>query len=397
MNFRKLLTTIFFVLITGLMFDSYATHNRAGEITYIQISELTYEVTVTTYTYTLSNVDREELEVEWGDGTFTTVPRHDLLDLPDYYRRNRYIARHTFPGPGVYTILVQDPNRNFGVENIPNSVNTVFSVKTTIFVNPDLGENNTPVLLNPPINQAAQYRTFVHNPGAYDTDGDSLAYSLTTCTGEDGEPISGYTLPPATSSIGINEITGDLIWKTPPDTGKYNIAIKIDEWRQGVKIGSITRDMQIDVYPTENHPPEVDSIGEICVLVGDTAEAIIRSTDEDMNNIEITATGGPFLFESSPAVMDEISSKEGETVAKFSWITQCNHIRKESYLVIISAKDDHPDVNLVGVERLFVKVIGPAPQGLVADPGNAFIRLNWEAPDDCEPTKYLIYRMIHWV
>ena len=89
-------------------------------------------------------------------------------------------------GPGIYQVLVQDPNRNFGVENIPNSVNTVFSVKTILFVNPELGSNNTPILLNPPINQAAQYRTFIHNPGAYDVDGDSLTYLLTDCTGEDG-------------------------------------------------------------------------------------------------------------------------------------------------------------------------------------------------------------------
>ncbi len=394
MSFRKIIYIVYCFLLALTVHESYATHNRAGEITYTQLSELTYEITVTTYTYTLSNVDREELEVEWGDGTFSTVERYDLLELPDYYQRNRYTAQHTFPGPGVYTVLVQDPNRNFGVENIPNSVNTVFSVKTTIFVNPDLGKNNTPVLLNPPINQAAQFRTFVHNPGAFDPDGDSIAYSLTACTGENGEPISGYTLPPATSYIEMHAQTGDLTWKTPPDTGKYNLAIQIDEWRQGVKIGSIVRDMQIDVYPTDNHPPEVDSLGEICVLVGDTAETIIKSTDEDLDYIEISATGGPFLFESGPAVIEEISSKEGETFSKFSWITQCNHIRKEPYLVNITAKDDHPDVNLVGVERLLIKVIGPSPKGLVADPGNAFIRLNWEAPENCTPAKYLIYRKI---
>ncbi|MFC2096640.1 gliding motility-associated C-terminal domain-containing protein, partial [Bacteroidota bacterium] len=374
-------------------FDAVATHNRAGEITYTQISELTYEITVTTYTYTLSNVDREELEVEWGDGTYTIVPRHDLLELPDYYQRNRYIARHTFPGPGIYVVLVQDPNRNFGVENIPNSVNTVFSVKTTIFVNPELGSNNTPILLNPPINQAAQYRTFLHNPGAYDINGDSLSYSLASCTGENGEAISGYTLPPATTSIGINEITGDLIWDTPPDTGKYNLAIQIDEWRSGVKIGSVVRDMQIDVYPTENHPPEVDSLGEICVLVGDTANVLIRSTDIDLNNIEHSATGGPFLFENNFATIEEVSSVPGETISRFIWETECNHIRKDPYMVIISARDDHPDVKLVGIQRLLVKVIGPAPYGLEVEPGNAFIRLNWSA-SDCEPSKFLIYRKI---
>jgi gliding motility-associated-like protein len=394
MIFKRLKISISILMLFAGIPDLCATHNRAGEITYTQISELTYEITVTTYTYTLSNVDREELEVEWGDGTFTNVPRYDLLELPDYYRRNRYIARHTFPGPGIYVVLVQDPNRNFGVENIPNSVNTVFSVKTTIFVNPELGSNNTPILLNPPINQAGQFRTFIHNPGAYDIDGDSLAYSLAACTGEDGEPISGYNLPPATTSIGINSVTGDLVWETPPDTGKYNLAILIDEWRQGVKIGSITRDMQIDVFATENIPPETDSINEVCVLVGDTANVLIRSTDADLNRIEHTATGGPFLFENSPATIEAVSSVSGETISKFSWATRCNHIRKEPYMVIISAKDDHPDVKLVDIERLLVKVIGPAPYGLAVEPGNAFIRLNWEAPLDCEPVKYLVYRKI---
>ncbi len=392
MSFKRL-TVYNLIFILFFVFEANATHNRAGEITYTQISELTYEITVTTYTYTLSNVDREELEVEWGDGTFTMVPRYDLLELPDYYQRNRYIARHTFPGPGVYTVLVQDPNRNFGVENIPNSVNTVFSVKTTIFVNPELGTNNTPILLNPPINQAAQYRVFIHNPGAYDIDGDSLSYKLTACTGENGEPIGNYSLPPATTSISMNEITGDLIWDTPPDTGRYNLAIQIDEWRSGVKIGSVVRDMQIDVYPTENHPPEVDTTMEVCVEVGDTAKVLIRSTDIDLNSMEHTATGGPFLFENDAAVLEEVSKVPGETVSRFVWATKCNHIRKEPYLVILSAKDNHPDVNLVGVGRLLVKVIGPEPYGLQLEPGNAFIRLNWNAPD-CDVSKYLIYRKI---
>ncbi|MDA3952824.1 MAG: gliding motility-associated C-terminal domain-containing protein [Bacteroidales bacterium] len=394
MIFNRLYILILIFTLAVCTSNLYATHNRAGEITYVQISELTFEITVTTYTYTLSNVDRTELEVEWGDGTFTTVPRYELLTLPDYYQRNRYVARHTFPGPGIYVILVQDPNRNYGVENIPNSVNTVFSVKTTLFVNPDFGTNNAPVLLNPPINQAAQYKTFLHNPGAFDYEGDSLVYSLTNCTGEDGEDIVGYSLPPATKSIVINSITGDLVWETPPDVGGFNLAIQIEEWRNGIKIGAITRDMQIDVFATENNPPEIDSIGEICVLVGDTANVLIKSTDLDLNSIELSATGGPFLFETSPATFQEVSSIPGEAVSKFTWITHCNHIRKEPYTVLINAKDDHPEVNLVDVERLLVKVIGPEPFGLITEPGNAFIRLNWNAPIDCVPDKYLIYRRV---
>lgn len=391
---RNLLYIIFFTFLLQLFtVELFATHNRAGEITYTQISELTYEITVTTYTYTLGNADREELEIEWGDGTYTIAPRTDILELPDFYRRNKYVAIHTFPGPGVYEILVQDPNRNLGVENIPNSVNTVFSIKTALLVNPEIGFNNTPLLLNPPINKAAQYRVFVHNPGAFDEDGDSISYSLTACTGENGEEITGYSLPPATSSIGINEVSGDLVWNTPPNTGKYNVAIKINEWRQGVKIGSVTRDMQIEVFPTENHPPQIDTIPDICILAGDTVSVLIRSTDEELNEITDTLTGGPFIFNSSPATVEEISSVPGERITKFTWITNCNHIRKEPFMVLVTAKDNHPDVNLVGIRRFYIKVIGPAPEGLTTEPGNAYIRLGWNSPE-CEPVNYQVYRRI---
>jgi len=59
-----------FLAILLLSFDLLvvsATHNRAGEITYVQISDLTYEITITTFTYTLSLADRPQLDVNWGD------------------------------------------------------------------------------------------------------------------------------------------------------------------------------------------------------------------------------------------------------------------------------------------------------------------------------------------
>ncbi len=54
----KLIVLFLILSYTG----AYATHNRAGEITYKQISELTYEVTITTFTYVLSLADRPALE-----------------------------------------------------------------------------------------------------------------------------------------------------------------------------------------------------------------------------------------------------------------------------------------------------------------------------------------------
>ncbi|MDA3779810.1 MAG: gliding motility-associated C-terminal domain-containing protein [Bacteroidales bacterium] len=380
-----------FITIILLSLNIYATHNRAGEITFKQISDLTFEITITTYTYTLSAADREELEVEWGDNTFSIAPRTEKIQLPNYYQRNKYVVNHTYPGPGMFNILVQDPNRNYGVENIPNSVNTIFSISTTLMINPEIGQNSTPILLNPPINKAALYRTFIHNPGAFDYDGDSLSYELTPCTGLDGDPIPGYTLPPASDYIHINEITGDLVWKNPIDTGKYNIAILIKEWRYGVLIGEITRDMQIDVYESENIPPENEPMTDFCIMAGDTVSQYIYSYDEDLDSIKLSATGGPFLFDENKAEFNSISSKPGEAISQFYWETACNNIRKNRYYISISAEDNYPGVSLVDIDNFSVKVIAPAPDNLEAEASNSSINLSWDN-STCKPEKYIIYR-----
>ena len=77
-----------------------ATHNRAGEITLTQMDDLTYEITITTFTYTLSQADRNRLEVQWGDNTFSYADRVSITKLPNFYQKNIYITQHTFPGTG---------------------------------------------------------------------------------------------------------------------------------------------------------------------------------------------------------------------------------------------------------------------------------------------------------
>lgn len=89
------------LLISFSFYNLNATHNRAGEITYVQLSDLTFEITLTTFTYTLSYADRPTLDIEWGDNTTSTAPRISMLTLPNFYRRNIYKIVHTYPGPGL--------------------------------------------------------------------------------------------------------------------------------------------------------------------------------------------------------------------------------------------------------------------------------------------------------
>ncbi len=289
--------------------------------------------------------------------------------------------------------MVQDPNRNYGVVNIPNSVNVIFSIKTTITINPDIGDNTTPVLLNPPIDRAATGQIFIHNPSAYDQDGDSISYRLTVCTEENGEPIEGYTLPEASDTLYVNHATGDLVWDTPVDTGIYNIAIAIEEWRKGVKIGSIARDMQIDVHKTDNHPPVTMPLRDFCVEAGDLIEYDILSTDPDSDRIVLTASGGPFLFQRDSAAFDSVLlAGRGYIAKRFSWQTNCSHVRSQPYNVVIKAEDDNPELKLVDIGNFSIKVIGPAPQNLMARAGSSSILISWDSCDCENVTGYEIYR-----
>lgn len=370
----------------------FATHNRAGEIMLKQIGDYTYEIIIETFTYSLSPADRSQLDVDWGDNTISTAPRFYKVNLPYFYYHNKYTAVHTFPGPGTYTIVVQDPNRNDGVKNIPNSVNVIFSITTIIKIDPQIGMNSTPVLLNPPIDKAALGQIFIHNPAAYDPDGDSISYELSICTEEDGQPIDGYTLPLASDTLFIDAKTGDLVWNTPVDTGWYNIAIKIVEWRNGVRIGSINRDMQIEVSKTSNNPPENMPLRDFCVEAGSLINYDILSTDRDSNEIVQTAKGGPFEQEVSPATFELLTKGPGYSASRFSWLTACEHVRYYPYSVIIKAEDNNKELRLVDIDNFFIKVVGPAPDSLETTPTSNSIRLTWCSCNCPNVTGYEIYR-----
>lgn len=369
-----------------------ATHNRAGEITYVQLSEFTFEITITTFTYSLSFADRPTLDVAWGDNTTSTASRLSILALPNYYKRNIYKIKHTYPGPGIYRIVVQDPNRNQGVKNIPNSVNVIFSISTILTVNPSIGLNSTPVLLNPPYDKAAYGYVFVHNPAAFDPDGDSLSYKLTVCTREDGKPINNYTLPPATRSIRVDSISGDLIWDTPADTGIFNVAMEIQEWRYGKKIGIVVRDMQIDVFNTKNKPPVNNPLTNYCVEAGDTVDFIFSATDPNNDFISLKATSGVFQIAPCLATFTKIDSIKGFASSRFRWVPCHEAVRNQPYNVILKSDDNNAEVKLSDIDNMNIKVIGPSPVLNTGIPEGKQIRILWTNYGTNAISGFSIYR-----
>lgn len=387
---------------------AYATHNRAGEITYRQISALTFEVTVITYTATGPGwtADRPELDIDWGDNTTSTLPRCEeiTIGLPDYYKRNKYVGRHTYGGPGIFNITVEDPNRNANVANIPNSVNTLFAISTTMIVDPTLGLNNTPILTQPPVDKAAIGQIFTHNPGAYDPDGDSLSYKITPCREENGAPIPNYSYPAASNYIKVDEITGDLIWNTPIMVGVYNVAMLIEEWRDGVKIGEIIRDMQIEVYDSGNTIPQIDLIAldtvygghdSICIEAGTWLKFSVEARDANNDTIILSAYGAPFVAsDNAPAHFEQTVVQAGYAKGTFEWVTSCDVVRRQPYILNIKAQDKNRIVNLVDLKSIYITIVGPAVDNLQALPSVQDITLSWSQSMCENVVGYNIYRKI---
>lgn len=413
---KTLRYVIMLMLSVLYTFNCRATHNRAGEIVYEHISGYTYKITLYTYTYTLSaaNESRDTLRVNWGDGTSSLVYRQSVDKLPNDYDKNTYEGTHTFPGEGIYEMYMTDPNRNDGVDNIPNSVDVLFSIKTTLMINSRVvNDNNTPVLLNPPYDRAAVNRLFIHNPAAYDPDGDSISYRLATCLGLNGEPITNYSLPPTTNqAVYVDPITGDLVWNAPPKVGTYNVAMEIEEWRQGIKIGSVIRDIQIDVDNPDKALPIFDPIPDICITAGEEVEFIVHAYDPDEDSITLAAVSGVIPSHDNPIVVDNPASftldstKGGDAWGTFKWQTACNHIRKQPYWLIFKAEGTRLDTTyyesggftvssskLVAYLNVSIRVVSPPPINPSTQGGYDTIAVLWQ-PGNCKEKAagYYVYR-----
>ena len=389
---RKLL--LIFGLLFCFAFTVKATHQRAAEITYTWLGGNAYEFTLTCFTYTPSpaGLQRDSLLVQWGDGTEEYIPRVVLQNLGDDYTLNVYKKIHNFSSSGTYTISMEDANRNYGVVNVPNSVMVPMHIETELVINPFLGYNNSVQLLNAPVDKGCVGKLYLHNPSAYDPDGDSLSYKLVNCKGLDGVDVPGYTFPQASQLFDIDPMTGELRWDAPVMQGEYNVAFMVEEWRHGIKIGSVIRDMQILISVCDNDLPEIQCDEQYCLLAGQQLEFLISASDPDGDNVTLTASGAPLELSVSPAILNPESAFGLNPQMEFLWNTSYVHIRNTPYQLVIHAKDDATPVSLTNLKTVSISVMGPKVQNLFAEVHGHDAILSWTAYPCSNAVALLVYR-----
>ena len=422
MKLKILYSLILGLSLSFLTTQSFATHMRGGEISIKRISttSLTYEFTCTIYCdNTQAGIrawtDQKEVYFCFGDGLNVIIraPRINGNgqgeDLGNGVAKGVYKATYTYAGPSNYRITVAIPNRNANVKNIPGQSDLVtFFVETILKVNAGLGQNSTPILLNPAVDLTAIVgQRFIHNPNAIDVEGDSLAYKLIVCRrGEQddcrdrGLPISGFVQPnevsSTPSSFAINSRTGDLVWDVPQEVGLYNCAFVVEEWRNGEAISITVRDMQIEVKDADNAAPKINVPEDICVEAGTVIDQLITATDTPakqgrLDNLTLLSTGAVYRLPDGTTFISPTFATFNQTTpapsspasGRFLWRTNCSHVRQEPYDVLFKVQDvptSRSIPSLVDSKNWRIKIIAPRIRNLrtVTDAGNRTVTLNWD-------------------
>ncbi len=155
--------------------------------------------------------------------------------------------------------------------------------------------DNSPVFLNDPVPFYCANQLSNYNHGVVDADGDSLVFSIVPALSDNGNQVayaSGFspTQPlKTTGGFNINSQNGDLTF-TPSQVQIGVVKVAIDEYRNGVKIGRVVRDMQFIIANCNNNIPTASGVNgtnnySITIPACSNACFTINSADLDAANV----------------------------------------------------------------------------------------------------------------
>lgn len=418
----------------------YATHERGGYITY-SVSNNQYTFRIVTWTDAMSTpADRCELTL-WIDGGIDSLvctrvngtgpcPNggngvDGVLIVPAItqngyggIKENIYVGGPISLLPGQHVFTVIDPNRDAGILNLgTNSNNIAFAITDTLYLynNTNLGMiNNAPVIGYAPIDISSPGQSFVYNPAIYDTDQDSLVFSLLLPHMDDANnpPAGIISIPNAfmPAGISIDGFTGKITWN-PVVTiqGEYEVTIRICEYRRSsypncntwYKIGVTYFDVQLLVWANQYCPISYTTpSASTCVAVGSTYSVQTTAVSSNCSMYGMYAAGAPLTNSNigNNATLIPTLLTSNTVSATFSWTPSWQALSNFPYQVVIKAFDGNfPDH--ANYQHLLVRVISPAPTNVIAFGGSGQALLTWSPPAGYSQTggiilqDYLIYRI----
>ena len=251
--------------------------------------------------------------------------------------------------PGEYKASWDNCCRNSAIINLPNATSADMKLFTNFTV--DLVDSySTPFFMVSPVVFLPMNTPWQYNPLPFDSDGDSLVWSLdvphesSIANPSNGTPIAGYTNPPSVpgGQFSINPVTGTISW-TASTIGNFVYTVTCEEFRNGNKVGEIRRDMQFIVLPTGpvpqlidlgSLPLNADGVPYVNATAGDPFSLNLYALDSSVSSIGFHAFGEPFDL-LNPMTYAQGPMDNFQTKVSLMWSPTANEARPEPYAVVL--------------------------------------------------------------
>ena len=283
---HKLFVVVCFIAILFASRNAHASHSMGADLTYHYLGGNRYEITLSFYrdcfgifpqdsvllSITSSCFPDDAIYLHQDSGTGHEITPHCPSAITTC-NGGTYTGIQQYIYHGIVTVAGSCSDWTFGYEQCCRNA------AITTVNNPDISDmyiyatlnntitsnNNSPTFSNLPVPFVCLGQQFCYNHGAFDMDGDSLGFSLITPYFSSGVPIT-YLNPftamnPLTSNppVIFNPLTGDICM-TPTTIEVTVMAVLVKEYRNGVLIGSVERDIQVTVFNCNNQIPALTGI-----------------------------------------------------------------------------------------------------------------------------------------
>jgi len=214
--------------------------------------------------------------------------------------------------------------------------------------------NDSPTFTNRPVPFICVGQPFCFNNGSNDPDGDSLSYSLITPLHAATTPVTyltGYNANnPLTSNPAavFNPLTGDMC-VTPTTIQVTVFTVLVREWRNGVLVGSVMRDIQVRTVACTNNNPSLNGINNtgsyaMNACVGNPISFNIPSFDADAaQNVTLTWNNG------IPGANFNPTGGTGGTASRptglFTWTPTLAHVSNTPHCFTVMVRDNNCPFN----------------------------------------------------
>lgn len=267
--------------------------------------------------------------------------------------------------------------RNTGISNlvITNGIQQAGLYLSATLNNYNFPSNNSCQFMYPPLTVIKMDTTTI-NWSAIDVDGDSLSYRLTPA--RDFDTLNAVSIPYISPATYLNPLFASDPAKLDSTTGVLTVSpnvlqlavvsMAVSEYRNGIKIGEVSRDCQILVDQTTNNLPTLTGINGTNTFIhtacpGDTINFSIFSYDSDSLQTLTTSWDSSFF---GPVVTSNYAQYP---ITNVYWVVDSSYISSQPYLLTIKVSDDN--CPYTGIQYYTYKIYVRPCNSILVWPGDA--------------------------